>query len=270
MRWQEQAKMNKKLQKILKIPLYVVLFAITYYLAYSYFTIGMTKIGSVDNLKNYVTKKDTAHKNDIMLALDSCVALLKDNNIQTKTNKRIIFCTNIKTYNLKTFFLHKNTLGVNHTLFNAIIMAPADYKNNKQNKNDERLINRKISDAVAHEITHLYMQERVGYLRNITMGLFQKWKTEGFCEYIANSSSFDIEKGKRIFLGDKSLRKEMLDSNLMKTCYFYFESRLKTDFLLSYKKLTFDKFINTNFDKGELESEIRQKLLSGEYVFDKQ
>ena len=262
--------MNKKLQKILKIPLYVVLFAITYYLGYSYFIIGMTKIGTVDNLKIYVANKDTAYKNDIMLALDSCVALLKNNNIQTKTNERIIFCTNINTYNQKTLFLHKNTLGVNQSLFSTIIMAPANYKSNKQNKNDERLINRKISDAVAHEITHLYIQERVGYLRNITMGLFQKWKTEGFCEYIANSSSFDIEKGKRIFLGDKKLRKDMLDSDLMKTCYFYFESRLKTDFLLSYKKLTFDEFIKTNFSKKKLEDEIRQKLLSGEYVFDKQ
>jgi hypothetical protein len=100
--------------------------------------------------------------------------------------------------------------------------------------------------------------------------LFQNWKIEGFCEYIANSSSFDIEKGKRIFLGDINLEREMLDSKLMKITYFYFKSRLKTDFLLSYRGLTFDEFINTNFDVNELENEIRKKMLSGEFVLDRQ
>ena len=263
--------MHKKLQKTLKIFLCIVLLLIAaYYMVYSYFVIGMTKMREIDNVEIYIATKDTAYKNDIMLALDSCLVLLKQNNIHTKTNERIIFCTNINTYNQKTFFLHKNTLGVNHSLFKTIIIAPADYKNNKQNKYDERLINRKLSDAVVHEITHLYIQERVGYLQNIKMGLFQKWKIEGFCEYVANSSSFDIEKGKHIFFGDEILKKRMLDSDLMKSCYFYFESRLKTDFLLSHKKLTFNEFVNTNFNDSELKNEIRKKLVSGEYVFDKQ
>ena len=266
--------MKKKLQKTLRISLLSVLIliatAVTYYVGYSYYTIGMTKIGEIDNLKIYVATEDTTYKNDIMLIMDSCAVLLKNNNIHTKTNERIIFCPNINTFNQKTFFMHQTSLGINQPLFNVIIMAPADYRNNKLNKKDKRLVNRKLSDAVAHEITHLYIQEEVGFLRNIKMGLFQKWKTEGLCEYIANSSSFDIEKGKRIFLGDEILKKEMLDSDIMKSCYFYFESRLKTDFLLSHKKITIDEFLNTNFSKSEIKNEIQQKLLSGEYVFDKQ
>ena len=35
----------------------------------------------------------------------------------------------------------------------------------------------------------------------------------------------------------------------------------------SYKKLTFDEFITTDFNEKKLEDEICQKLLLGEYTF---
>jgi len=266
--------MKKKLQKIFnktKTLLIIVLGSIVcYYGFHFYFTIDMVKVAKIDNITLYTDTKDSIYKNDIMLVLDSCLRVLEQNNIQSKTNERIILCTDINKYSWKTFFLHKNTLGVNYYFFNAIIMAPADYKNNKQNKYDERLINRRLSDAIVHEIIHLYLREKIGYFTNMKMAFFQKWKIEGFCEYIANSSSFNIEEGKRIFLNTADSKDELLNSQLMKTCYFYFKSRLKVDYLLSYKKLTFNEFITTNFNEKNLENEIRHKLLSSEYVFNKQ
>lgn len=266
-------KLKKKIKKKKALLIFIAVFAaiiVAYYGVYFYFIIDTVKIAKIDNITIYTDTKGSIYKNDIMLVLDSCSRILEQNDIKTKTNERVIFCSDINSYSWRTFFMHRNTLGVNHSLFNTIIMASADYKNNKQNKYDERLVNRRISDAVVHEITHLYIQEKIGYFTNFKMIFFQKWKLEGFCEYIANSSSFNIEEGKRIFLSNGNPKDELLNSGLMKNCYWYFKSRLKIDYLLSYKKLTFDEFIRTDFNEKKLENEIYQKLFSGEYIFNKQ
>jgi hypothetical protein len=261
--------MNKKFRNIVTISWIVLLSIAAYYMIHLFFIAGTTKIGTIDNLKVYTTT-GTVYKNDIAQILDSCIVLLRQNNIYTKSNGRIILCTSADQYSRKVFFIHRNSLGINQPLFRTIIMAPADFKNNRYSKSDERLINRSLSDAIVHEITHTYIHEKMGFFQHTKTRMFQNWKIEGFCEYVANSSSFDIEKGKRIFLGDIQLENEMLDSRLMKITYFYFKSRLRADFLLSYKGLTFDEFFNTKFDVNELEDEIRQKLLFGEFALNRQ
>ena len=52
-----------------------------------------------------------------------------------------------------------------------------------------------------------------------------------------------------------------------KILYFYFTSRLKTDYLLGYKKVPFDEFIDTEYDEELLEEEIRTALKKEEYKF---
>jgi hypothetical protein len=101
--------------------------------------------------------------------------------------------------------------------------------------------------------------------------IYENWKSEGFSDYVANSSSLNIEDGKRIFIenGEKQANIEA-GEDIWKYVYFYFKSRLKVDYLLSYKKVPFDDFINTKFDEQKLENEIREALQKGLYTFNKQ
>jgi len=255
-------------QKI-TIPVIVVGSLAFYFALYFYLTLGMTKITTIGNLVVYADNPDL--KKEMLLVMDSCILRLEEMNIQTKTKQRIILCSNVNQYNIKTFFMHRNTLGVNQNLFNSILIAPADYKNNRQQKYDDRLFNRRLSDAIAHEITHLYIRERIGYLKNIYMSRSKNnWKIEGFCEYIAYSSSFNIKDGTDIFLNETVQPDHSLNSKLLKITYFYFKSRLKTDYLFSCKYLSFDEFMNTNFDEITLENEIREAMLDGVFSFVKQ
>jgi hypothetical protein len=205
----------------------------------------MTKIAISNNLTIYTDSPD--FKDDILLLMDTCTAQLEKAGIQAKTNERIIFCTTVNQYNWKTLFIHQKSLAVNLNLFNSILVAPADYKQNQQIKYNEHLTNRRLSDVVVHELTHLYIKEKLGFWKNLKMSRFQKWKIEGFCEYIAGSSSFNIEKGKRIFLDSENQSHDLLNSKILKTTYFYFKSRLKTEYLFSYKQLSFDEFIKYRF-----------------------
>jgi hypothetical protein len=235
-----------------------------YYLLCSYLTLGTTKIATFDNVNLYVDNVEL--KEDILLIMDTCMAKLKMNNIFIKSKINIVFCTSIDTYNQKTFYMRKGSLGNNMTFFRAILLSPADYKNNKQNKYHEKLLNRKLSDAVVHELTHTYIREQISVLKNLQMIWFKKWKSEGFCEYVTHSSSFPIHEGKQIFLEKKNEPQE----KLLAITYFYLKSRIKVDYLLSFKKISFLELMNTDFDEEKLEAEIRESMLSENFVFDQQ
>jgi len=260
-----------------KVLSYIVKNTLLFILAYFvltnlfifYSTVDNTKIGTINNCVIYTN--DISCKEDIMRVMETCMMDLKEKNITVKSKIRIIFCTTPEQYNKKTLYLAKGSLGSNRTMINLILLAPADYKNNIQNKSDENLINRKLSDAVMHEITHTYIKEQTSFFKNLYLQLFMKWKSEGFCDYIANSSSLNISDGKRIFIENGEEQKQIqATKDIWYYTYFYFTSRLKADYLFSYKKISFDEFFSTKFDETALENEIREKLLSGEYVFNKQ
>ena len=89
---------------------------------------------------------------------------------------------------------------------------------------------------------------------------------EGFCDYFAGSSSFPIDKGLRIYLGDDSY--EYVTSNEIEPEYFYFVSRLRTDYLLGYKKISADDYWSTGYDENQLDEEIRTALKEKKYIFE--
>jgi hypothetical protein len=230
---------------------------------------GNEKIGIVGN--NVIYAGDTTYRNDILSLMDTCLIRLKECGTSTKTGTKIIFCTTKEKFNRNTLYLSQGALGSHNTFLNIINIAPADYKNNSQKRCGENLKNRKLSDAIMHELVHLYLKEELGIWKYVKLSFGEKWKNEGFCEYIVNSSSFDIRKGLDIFI-ENGERQRMIEAgnDLQKHTYFYFKSRLKTDYLLSFKKLSVEEFLSTGFREEELENEIRIALRTEKYKFDKQ
>ena len=93
----------------------------------------------------------------------------------------------------------------------------------------------------------------------------ENWKIEGFCEYHSASSSFPPDKGLRIFIGEDSY--DFVTSNEIKPEYFYFVSRLRTDYLLNFKKVSESDYWSTKYDENQLDDEIRQALKEKRYTF---
>ncbi|MCL1943552.1 MAG: hypothetical protein FWF54_08435 [Candidatus Azobacteroides sp.] len=257
-----------KLLSAVVFPIFI-LYYVVFYAIFFYMIIGNTKIATIK--RNAIYTDNIEFKDDIIQIMDTCMKKLENNNISIHQKYTILFSTTIDKYNRNTFYLAKGSLGNNYSMMNVLVLAPADYKRNLQHKYDEKLFNRRLSDVIAHELTHSYLKEKMGFFKYIKMNFFGKWKNEGFCEFIANSSSFNIEDGKRIFV-ENGEEQEKLKSNkdILAYSYFYFTSRLKTDYLLSYKKISLNEFLNTDFNETDLENEIRRSLLSKKYVFDKQ
>jgi hypothetical protein len=235
------------------------------YLFVFYSTMGNEKIGIAGN--NQIYTDDVSYKDDILSLMDTCLGKLNESGIATKTGAKIIFCTTPEKFNRNTLYLNKGALGTNNALLNIINLAPANYKDNIQERDGTNLRNRKLSDIITHELVHSYLKEKLGIWKYLQLSVAEKWKNEGFCEYIANSSSFDTEEGLRIFIENDEQRLIEAENDLQKTTYFYFKSRLKTDYLLNFKKITVEEFLMSEFDEEELENEIRIALRTEKYKF---
>ena len=84
---------------------------------------------------------------------------------------------------------------------------------------------RSMSGVVSHEITHLLIKKKFGYLKNVTL---PSWKKEGYCEYIGGGSTLDHETGVRLW---KATPKDG-------TGYQYFKYYMMVKYLLENEKQT--------------------------------
>lgn len=105
---------------------------------------------------------------------------------------------------------------------------------------------RSLSGVMSHEVTHLLIRNRFGYLRNFTM---PAWKKEGYSEYIAGGSTLDYESGVRLWKANPQ------DD----TGYQYFKYYLLVKYLIETEKLTVDELFDRDIDRTALEA----KVLSG-------
>ena len=261
---------KKRIHKVIKQILISLLFIGLVFLSIPLYTKFNTfKIAEIQGISVYTADKE--NKQNMIHIIDTCMQQIKDHGIPHKFKETIVFCTDAKEYNRRTFFRGGGTLAKNIYFMRIIICAPADFSINRQYPRHENLHARRLSDVLVHELMHSYLYKKLGLIHFKKMMISENWKSEGFSDYIANSSSLDIEEGKRIFIANDNEQKEIeAGKDIWKYVYFYFKSRLKVDYLLSYKKMPFDDFINTKFDEQELENEIRDALQKGLYTFDKQ
>ena len=263
-------KSKKRLHKVIKQILFsLLLLGLIFLSIHLYTKFNAPKIAEIQGISIYTADKN--NKQDIIHIIDTCLQQIKEKGIQHNFKETVIFCTDAKEYNRRTFFRGGGTLGKNFYFTGIIVCAPADFSINRQCPRDENLHARRLSDILVHELMHSYLYEKLGLVQFKKMTIFENWKSEGFSDYIANSSSLNIEDGKRIFIENGKEQADMeAGKDIWKYVYFYFKSRMKVDYLLSYKQMPFDDFINTKFDEQKLENEIREALQKGLYTFDKQ
>lgn len=222
-----------------------------------------TKIGSdlmleTSGIKWYVSD-DGATKDDIQAISDIVNKTLSDKGIDPSDfDVNLILCNSTNEFLWKALVWDANNQGITRHLFDNIVINKSSIKENKM----EGFENSSLSDVVIHELCHIYLSKRLSQWDAYFM---ESWKNEGFCEYIAEHSTIGVENGLSLFLAnDKS---EIEKTDHIKTLYFYFTSRLKTDYLLGHKRVPFEEFVNTEYDEEALESEIRKDLMNEEYEY---
>jgi len=166
---------------------------------------------------------------------------------------KIFLTDNKKNYSRITPRFY-DSFAISKEISGNIIIAPSNLIKDEVRRNGKRNNIRKLSSVILHECTHRYLKKKYGFLKMIRV---KTWKEEGYCEYIAQGSSFDISKGLKLFLQNKRDKSQSFD---------YFKYRLYVQYLIDYKKMKFDNILNTNFKITELESEIRKNIKNGSYI----
>lgn len=106
---------------------------------------------------------------------------------------------------------------------------------------------RSLGRTIAHEVTHLLIRKRYGYLKT---ALMPAWKKEGYCEYVGGETNVDYETGVRLW------RANPQDA----VGYAYFKYYMMVKYLLEVERLSVDELFQRSFDAKELEAKVLKSL----------
>jgi hypothetical protein len=106
---------------------------------------------------------------------------------------------------------------------------------------------RSLSGVIAHEVTHLLVREKFGYMRNL---MLPAWKQEGYSEYVAGGTLLDYETGVRKW-------KEQPSND---AGYRYFKYYMLVKYLIDVRKLSVEDVFTRDFDQPSLEREVMSRL----------
>ena len=237
----------------------LLLLAPTYRLACG---IGLKKVYSDNGITIYADGVEHTEKAKQMAETLRSQLLEVDSNYSPKIS--FYFCRTIIGFQIKAIAIGK-PLALSRTGLKATFFRPCDWAKNSIEPRKTELLPRSLSSVLLHEALHHYEREKLGAVRFFIKMRSENWKIEGFCEYHSTSSSFPTDKGLRIFSGEDSY--VFVTSNEIKPEYFYFVSRLRTDYLLNFKKVSESDYWSTKYDEDQLDEEIRQALKEKRYAF---
>ena len=247
---------------VLEILAVLLLLAPVYRLACG---IGLKKAYSQNGITIYAD--GVGHKEEAKQMAETLRIQLSEVDSEYSPKISIYFCRTMAEFHIKAIAIGK-PIALSRTNLKATLFRPCDWTKNSIEPRKPELLQRSLTSALLHEALHHYEREKLGAIRFFIKMRSENWKIEGFCEYHSATSSFPIDKGLRIFSGEDNY--DFVISSEIKPEYFYFVSRLRTDYLLNFKKVNESDYWSTKYDEDQLDEEIRQALKEKIYAFTEQ
>ena len=244
---------------VLEVLAVLLLLAPVYRLACG---IGLKKAYSKNGITIYAD--GVGHKEEAKQMAEKLRVQLSEVDSEYSPKISVYFCRTMAEFQIKAIAIGK-PIALSRTNLKATLFRPCDWMKSSIEPRKPELLPRSLSSALLHETLHHYEREKLGAIRFFIKMRSENWKIEGFCEYHSASSSFPIDKGLRIFSGEDNY--DFVTSNEIKPEYFYFVSRLRTDYLLNFKKVNESDYWSTKYDEDQLDDEIRQALKEKIYAF---
>jgi len=157
---------------------------------------------------------------------------------------RLYFCESFPRYALFTL-VRFSSFAITFPRVNRIYVAKTDIFRDSCFANKTRNNQRALHTVLAHEMTHCLLSEKFGLWRT-TIAL--KWKTEGYCEFIAGESSFNPQVGIQLIKQGKSDRS---------VSFSYFKSRLYVTYLMTREHRSIEDIMGTSFNMKSLDAKVR-------------
>ncbi len=182
-------------------------------------------------------------------------ALLSNSMIyNSKMNNKLFICNNKKLYMLFNPLRFNNSFGINSPFGDYTYLSRTDFSNNKITTYNKENNSRDISSVITHEVMHTHSVKYVGIFKHIVT---KTWKKEGYCEYIATNSSFDIDTGFDLIKAGK------VDKS---SSFKYFRYRLYVTYLLDIKGIDLDALFETKYNINQLDEEVKANIESLEKI----
>lgn len=202
------------------------------------------------NYKNFSVyyHSNDINKEELKLVLDKSENLLKKTELFKKGISQDIFICN--GYSEFTFFalLSRKAFAVNYPISQNIFITKSSISQNYIIRNGKENNKRTLSGVIAHETVHSLLENKLGLLK---YKLLPSWKNEGYCDFIANESSFNKQKGVKEICNDTK--------NTDSPSFKYFKYRMITEYLFEERKVTLEKFLDEDFDLENLNQILKKK-----------
>lgn len=244
---------------ILEVLAFLLLLGPVYRLACG---IGLKKVYSNNGITFYAD--DVRYKEEAEQIAEALRVQLLEVDSGYIPKISVYFCRTMAEFHIKAIAIGK-PLALTRTGLKATFLRPCDWVKNSIEPRKPQLLPRSLSSVLLHEALHHYERKKLGAVRFFLKMRSENWKIEGFCEYHSALSSFPTDKGLRVFTGEDNY--DFVTSNEIKPEYFYFVSRLRTDYLLNFKKVNVSDYWSTRYDENQLDDEIKQALKEKRYAF---
>ncbi len=231
-----------------KIVRYSLLAIVTGYVALLCFP--QVLFAHVVSYRNFTVYSPQPVDESVYKVLDRVESTLANSAINDSGLKPRIFLTGNSTfYSSLSLFLDQNSFGKGFAALptNNVFINKADLARDLVFRNAPAYNQRSLSGVISHEITHLLVRQRFGYVRNLTA---PSWKKEGYAEYVAGGSTLPYETGVRMW------KQNPKDS----AGYQYFKYYMLVKYLLETEKLSVDDLFKRDFNLPELEQKVLQTL----------
>jgi hypothetical protein len=127
----------------------------------------------------------------------------------------------------------RSAFGNNLSFVHNIFVNTADVRADEVTTGTGQHDRRSLSGVIAHECTHTLLAERFGQVRIL---LTPHWKQEGYCDYVAQATSFDREEGTKL------LRQGGSDSS---PSFFYFKASTAITYLKDRRHWSVSRIMDT-------------------------
>lgn len=200
--------------------------------------------------KNFTVYSREPLDQNIHAVLDKVEGRLATSPLDTPEVKPKIFLTSSqKLYSLLTLYIGGNSFGKGLPLLptSNVFINQTDVGQDLVFRNAPTSNKRSLSGVVTHEVTHLLIRNRFGYLKNVTL---PAWKKEGYCEYVSGGATLDYETGVRLWKANPQ----------NDTGYQYFKYYMLVKYLLENEKLSVEELFSRDIDRKALEARVLQGL----------
>jgi hypothetical protein len=200
--------------------------------------------------KNFTVYSREPLDQNVYTMLDKVEARLATSEINNTQVRPKIFLTNSqRLYSALSLYIGGNSFAKAMPVLptNNIFINEADMAKDHVFRKALSYNTRSLSEIVAHEVTHLLVREKFGYLKNITM---PAWKKEGYAEYVGGGTTLDHVGGARMWKANPQNDRG----------YQYFKYYSLVKYLLDHDKLTVEELFTRDINQSELEAKVLSTL----------